>query len=240
MIKNKRVFITGTSSGIGLEQTKLFLKEGAVVFGMDIQPTFMEHRNFHFIKGDVRNKEDIKNAVQYASDGGNIEILVHTAGVLDDYKPALEVNETDFDYIMDTNFKSLHYLTQEVLKIMIENRKGIIITMASIAGLVAGGGGAAYTASKHAVIGYTKQLAYDYAAYGIRVNGIAPGAIRTKMNKKDFEGDGEIAQQVADETPVGRWGEAEEVAKVTLFLASEGASYIQGAIIPVDGGWIIK
>ncbi|AIS58855.1 3-oxoacyl-ACP reductase [Listeria ivanovii] len=240
MIKNKRVFITGTSSGIGLAQTELFLKKGAVVFGMDVQPTFIKHQNFHFFEGDVRDKKAIKEAVKYASVGGGIEILIHTAGVLDDYKPALDIDEAYFDYVMDTNFKSLHYLTQEVLKIMIENRKGIIITMASVAGLVAGGGGAAYTASKHAVIGYTKQLAYDYATYGIRVNGIAPGAIRTQMNQKDFEGDGEIAQQVANETPVGRWGEAEEVAKVTLFLASEGASYLQGAIIPVDGGWIIK
>lgn len=112
--------------------------------------------------------------------------------------------------------------------------------MASVAGLVAGGGGAAYTASKHAVIGYTKQLTFDYSRQGIRANALAPGAIQTPMNKADFEGDAEIAKWVANETPAGRWAQPDEVAKATLFLASEGASYIQGAVLPIDGGWIVK
>lgn len=90
--------------------------------------------------------------------------------------------------------------------------------MASIAGLIAGGGGIAYTSAKHAIVGFTKQLALDYAGQGIRVKGIAPGAIQTPMNAADFEGKGEMAEWVANETPVKRWAQPEEVAELTLFL----------------------
>src|SRR5699024_12157006 len=98
-----------------------------------------------------------------------------------------------------------------VLPHMLEQKKGVVVNMASSAGLVAGGGGAAYTASKHAIIGYTKQLDYDYCRDGIRANAIAPGAIQTPMNAADFAGDGEIAKWVAEETPAGRWARPEEV-----------------------------
>lgn len=123
---------------------------------------------------------------------------------------------------------------------MLDQNRGVIVNMASIAGLVAGGGGAAYTASKHAIIGYTKQLAYDYSRKGIRANAIAPGAIQTPMNEADFTGDGTMAKWIANETPAGRWAEASEVADLTLYLASDAASYIRGAVIPIDGGWIVK
>src|SRR5690625_5446760 len=108
---------------------------------------------------------------------------------------------------------------------MLKQRNGCIINMTSIAGLVAGGGGAAYTASKHAIIGYTKQLDYDYIREGIRANAIAPGAIQTEMNQADFEGDGELAKWVAEETPAGRWAQPEEVADLTLFLASRSEEH---------------
>lgn len=112
--------------------------------------------------------------------------------------------------------------------------------MASIAGLVGGGGGAAYTASKHAVVGYTKQVNLDYCREGIRANAIAPGAIQTPMNAADFSGDGKIAEWVAQETPAGRWAQPEEVAKLTLYLAGAASDYIHGTVIPIDGGWTAK
>ena len=112
--------------------------------------------------------------------------------------------------------------------------------MASIAGLVAGGGGAAYTAAKHGIIGYTKQLAYDYADKGIRVNCIAPGAINTPMNAADFAGDGEMAKEVARLTPAKRWAKPKEVAEMTLYLASPRADYVHGTVFTIDGGWTVK
>ena len=136
--------------------------------------------------------------------------------------------------------KSMYRLTQLLLPEMLQRTSGTIINMASIAGYVAGGGGVAYTSAKHAIIGFTKQLALDYASQGICVKGIAPGAIQTPMNAADFAGDGEMAEWVANETPVKRWAKPEEVAELTLFLATPQASYIQGAIVPIDGGWLLK
>ena len=124
---------------------------------------------------------------------------------------------------------------------MLENGHGTIVNMASIAGMVAGGGGAAYTAAKFGIIGYTKQLDYDYAAKGIRANCIAPGSIETPMNTKDFEeDDGKMAKWVADQTPAKRWAQPEEVAALTMFLASPRADYIHGTAVPIDGGWLEK
>mgnify|MGYP003469242295 FL=1 len=134
----------------------------------------------------------------------------------------------------------MYLVTNAVLKRMLAHKKGVIVNMASIAGMIAGGGGAAYTSSKHAVIGYTKQLSYDYCKEGIRVNGIAPGAIETPMNAADFEGDGAMAKWVAQQTPAGRWAKPEEVANVTLFLASAESDYMHATIIPIDGGWVNK
>src|SRR5699024_3789742 len=141
---------------------------------------------------------------------------------------------------MDTNIKGTYVVTNQILPHMLAGKAGVIVNMASIAGLVAGGGGAAYTASKHAIVGYTKQLDMDYCREGIRANAIAPGAIQTPMNKVDFEGDGEMAKWVAEETPAGRWAQPNEVANLTLYIASSLADYIHGAVIPIDGGWIAK
>ncbi|MDN6516432.1 MAG: SDR family oxidoreductase, partial [Lacticaseibacillus paracasei] len=123
---------------------------------------------------------------------------------------------------------------------MLARGHGIFINMSSIAGLVGGGGGVAYTAAKHAVIGLTKQLDLDYAAKGIRANALAPGAINTPMNAADFAGDGKMAAWVAQETPAKRWAKPEEVAQLSLFLASDAADYIHGTVIPIDGGWLEK
>ncbi|MYL59684.1 3-oxoacyl-ACP reductase, partial [Virgibacillus halodenitrificans] len=169
-----------------------------------------------------------------------IDILLNTAGVLDGYAKTLDTDEALWDRIMNTNIKGTYFVTNAILPHMIENVSGVIVNMASIAGLVAGGGGAAYTASKHAIIGYTKQLDLDYCREGVRANAIAPGAIQTPMNAADFAGDGAMAEWVASETPAGRWAQPEEVAGLTLFLASNAADYIHGAVMPMDGGWTIK
>ena len=111
--------------------------------------------------------------------------------------------------------------------------------MCSIASSLAGGGGHAYTSSKHALAGFTKQLALDYAEAGIQVFGIAPGAVKTSMTAADFEPGG-LADWVASETPIKRWIEPCEIAEVSLFLASGKASAMQGQILTIDGGWSLK
>lgn len=244
--KDQTIFITGAASGIGRAQVTAFLENGANVFGFDINKEGLEklaetYESFSFYVGSVFDKEAVGQAVQAALDTlKSIDVLLNTAGVLDDYANTLATDEALWDKIMNTNVKGMYVVTNAVLPNMLEQSGGVVINMASIAGLVAGGGGAAYTTSKHAIVGYTKQLAYDYSRQGIRANAIAPGAIETPMNEADFAGDGEMAKWVANETPAGRWAKASEVANLSLYLASEAASYIHGSVIPIDGGWIMK
>lgn len=242
----KVVFVTGAASGIGAAQAQAFLANGARVFAFDQQKQLLEElqRNFpkqlaYFI-GDVRDKESLQEAQLKCHElFGTVDILLNTAGVLDDYLPLHETEEELWDRIWETNVKSMFTLTKLLLPELLDNR-GTVINMASIAGLVAGGGGIAYTTSKHAIVGFTKQLALDYAAKELHVNAIAPGAINTPMNQADFAGDGQMAKWVAEETPVKRWAAPQEVAYATLFLASDEARYMQGNILPIDGGWLLK
>ncbi|MCP0887741.1 3-oxoacyl-ACP reductase [Ligilactobacillus sp. WILCCON 0076] len=244
----KVVLLTGVASGIGFAQAAKMLENGAYVFGGDLhfnaqikqlQKKYPAH--FFFKICDVRKKHDLAILVDYAlAKMTHIDILLNTAGILDAYQPSLNTSEKEWDNVMNTNLKSIFRLTNLVLPSMLQQKHGTIINMASIAGLVAGGGGAAYTAAKHAIIGYTKQLDYDYAGLGIRANCIAPGAIDTPMNAADFAGDATMAKEVARLTPAKRWAKPEEVAALTVFLASDSADYIHGVAIPIDGGWTEK
>ncbi|MGM0165809.1 3-oxoacyl-[acyl-carrier protein] reductase [Enterococcus sp. AZ135] len=243
---NKIVFITGAASGIGAAQTNAFLNAGARVFAFDqqerdlseLQKSYPEH--FSYFLGDVRNKKSLQEALKKCHEYfDTVDILLNTAGILDDYLPLNETDDDLWDRIFDTNVKSMFTLTKLLLPELLEHQ-GTVINMASIAGLVAGGGGLAYTTSKHAIVGFTKQLALDYAAKGLHVNAIAPGAINTPMNQADFSGDGQMAKWVAEETPVKRWADPKEVAYATMFLASDEARYMQGNILPIDGGWLLK
>ncbi|GKV68606.1 NAD(P)-dependent dehydrogenase [Sporosarcina sp. NCCP-2716] len=243
----KTVFITGAASGIGYAQAAAFLEHGASVFGFDLNEEGLRRlqedcpERMVFRLGSVGSPDDVKQAVELAiATFGRIDILCNTAGILDGFAKTLETDEALWDRIMDTNVKGMYLTTNAVLPHMLRQGAGVLVNMASIAGLVGGGGGAAYTASKHAVIGYTKQVDLDYCREGIRANAIAPGAIETPMNAADFAGAGEMAAQVAEETPAGRWAQPDEVAKLTLYLAGRAADYIHGAVIPIDGGWIAK
>lgn len=239
----KVVLVTGCASGIGLAQAQAFLAQGAIVFGVDqnFSKTLSNEARFTFYQADISNYQQCQNLVSECLEKfGRIDILLNTAGKLDGYADILSTSLESWHEIMHTNLNSMFYLIQLVLPSMLKQKQGTIINMASIASFVAGGGGVAYTASKHAIAGLTKQVALDYANQGISVKAIAPGAIQTPMNAADFAGDGAMAKWVADETPVKRWGQAQEVAELTLFLASEKSSYLQGNIVPIDGGWLLK
>ena len=235
--EEKLVIVTGAASGIGRAQVKAFLQEGASVIGIDIQQSDVVEQNYLHFVGSVTDQAFLEQTIAPIE---RIDILCNTAGVLDGYAKSLETDEALWDRIFNVNVKGMYFVTNAVLKKMLPRKDGIIINMASIAGLIAGGGGAAYTASKHAVVGYTKQLSYDYCREGIRVNGIAPGAIETPMNAADFEGTGEMAKWVAEQTPAKRWAKPKEVANLTLFLASEASNYMHATIVPIDGGWMNK
>lgn len=239
------VFVTGAASGIGEAQAKACVAAGAKVFGVDLSEKFskdlLESASFKSFVADLSKEAECLAAITTCHETfGKVNILLNTAGCLDEYRPLLETSNQLWQKILGSNLDSMFYLTKALLPEMLAADGGTIINMCSVASFVGGGGGIAYTTSKHAIAGFTKQLALDYADKGIHVTGIAPGAIRTPMNAADFAGDGKMAAWVAEETPLKRWAEAEEVAELTLFLASSKSQYLQGNIIPIDGGWLLK
>ena len=230
----RTVLVTGVSSGIGLAQAQLFLENGWRVYGVDRSEKPSLTGGFHFFQ------QDLILGFQPIFDWcPQVDVLCNTAGVLDDYKPLLEQSAQEIQEIFEINYVTPVELTRYYLTQMLKKQSGIIINMCSIASSLAGGGGHAYTSSKHALAGFTKQLALDYAEQGVQVFGIAPGAVKTSMTATDFEPGG-LAQWVADETPIKRWIEPEEVAELTLFLASGKAQSMQGEIVKIDGGWSLK
>lgn len=230
-----KVLITGVSSGIGLAQARLFLKNGCAVYGVDkSEAPDIQEENFHFLQLDITG-----NLAALFDVVPDVDILCNTAGILDAYKPLLAISDDEIADVFQTNFFATVAITRHYLAKMVERQAGIIINMCSIASFMAGGGGAAYTASKHALAGFTRQLALDYAKDKVQVFGIAPGAVKTAMTASDFEPGG-VADWVAQETPIGRWSSPDEIAELTGFLASGKASSMQGEIVKIDGGWSLK
>ncbi|MFD1432839.1 3-oxoacyl-ACP reductase [Lacticaseibacillus yichunensis] len=229
----QRVAVTGAASGIGAAQAAAFLRAGAAVLAVDQAPVSLA--GVEVLQGDVADPATASTIAAWQP-----TIVCNTAGQLDGYRSILETSLADWQHFLQVDLTSQFLICQAVLPDMLARGHGVFVNMASIAGLVAGGGGVAYTAAKHAVIGLTKQLDLDYAAQGIRANALAPGAIDTPMNAADFAGDGKMAAWVADQTPAKRWAKPEEVAAFTLFLASDAADYIHGAVLPIDGGWLAK
>ena len=230
----KTVLVTGASSGIGRAQALAFLENGYRVYGVDKDenPGFLNE--LRFIKLDLTG-----DLTPLFTSLPEVDILCNTAGVLDDYRPLHETRDEDWEQLFALNLTATMKITRFYLQKMLEKKSGIIINMCSIASFLAGGGGAAYTASKHALAGLTKQIALDYADKNIQVFGLAPGAVKTAMTAADFEPGG-LADWVAEETPIKRWLDPQEVADISLFLASGKASAMQGEIIKIDGGWSLK
>lgn len=230
----KTVLVTGASSGIGRAQALTFLENGYRVYVVDKDenPGFLNE--LRFIKLDLTG-----DLTPLFTSLPEVDILCNTAGILDDYGPLHETSDEDWEQIFALNLTATMKITRFYLQKMLEKKSGIIINMCSIASFLAGGGGAAYTASKHALAGLTKQIALDYADKNIQVFGLAPGAVKTAMTAADFEPGGQ-ADWVTEQTPIKRWLDPQEVADVSLFLASGKAAAMQGEIIKIDGGWSLK
>ncbi|HBF75169.1 MAG TPA: 3-ketoacyl-ACP reductase [Lactobacillus sp.] len=247
-LKNKVAIITGAGSGMGAAMAKLFTKEGAKVVAVDLN---MERLNgvvdeinqtasvATAVKADVSKLEDVKNFFKVALDTyGQVDIVVNNAGVMDNMAPAGDVTDEMFHRVMAINTDSVLYATREAIKLFQPKHSGTILNIASVGGTNGARAGIAYTASKHAVVGMTKNTAYMYENDGIRVNAIAPGGIKTNIaetmqgiDKNGYE------RQAAGMGTSPEPGEASEIAAAALFLVSDEASYVNGAILPVDGGW---
>ena len=190
--------------------------------------------------GDVRHRADLERLVQHTVNKlGRVDVLVNNAGHFQKWAMSQEVPEDEWDDIIRTHLKASFLSSQLAAKHMLAQKKGSIINITSIAGMVGLPMTVSYTAAKWGMTGMTKCMALDWGSYHVRVNCIAPGYIRTPQNV-DVYTNPEIRSDVESKTPLCRFGEVEEVASTALFLASRASSYVTGETILVDGGWVAR
>ena len=193
------------------------------------------------VEANVASRDSVEAAAARSVElAGPVTVLMNNAGVLDDYAPILDTDEDLWDRIIGVNLTGVYRVTRALLPSMLGAGGGTIVNTCSIAGLVAGGGGTAYTASKHGVLGLTRQLAFDYGQQGVRVNCICPGAVETGMTKELFAAGEAAVMDSVNSVPAGRYAQPEELARLALFLATEDPSFSHGAAFVADGGWTIR
>jgi NAD(P)-dependent dehydrogenase (short-subunit alcohol dehydrogenase family) len=222
-----------------------FAAEGARVVAVDIdlpaaERTAAELQGARAMQLDVADAGAVRELARAIESAGPVDVLCNNAGIFDDYSPAADTAEQLWDRVNDVNVKGPFLLSAAFVGGMVERGGGAIVNTASIASVVAGAGGAAYTASKHALLGLTRQLAFDYGRHGVRVNAICPGAIATGMSERAQEGGNPHIRKLVDQSPAGRWGDPDEIARVAVFLASEDSTFMHGAPVLVDGGWTLS
>lgn len=243
---DKVVIITGGASGIGYATVEAFCKEGAKVVIADLQELGQQvsdefnHKGYQttFFKIDVRSEEENQALIQYTIDKyGGIDIVFANAGIAAD-APVDQLPIEAWKRTIDINLTAVYILNKFAIEYWLkENKKGIVVNCGSIHSWVGKHGVTAYAASKGGVKLLTQTLAIDYASKGIRVNAVCPGYIDTPLLAELSD---EVKKQLIMQHPIGRLGTAEEVASVVLFLAGDGASFVNGASILVDGGYVAQ
>lgn len=242
-MKGKTAIITGGGSGFGREAALNLAKRGANIAIVDISEEKGEETvklckelgvDAFFIKADVSKVDDVKNYVQQTiKHFGKIDMFFNNAGISGSGVKTLDCSEEEFVTIVNINLKGVFYGLKYVIKEMLKTGGGSVVNTASLVGLVGMPTLGPYSATKHAVIGLTKTIAGEYGRDHIRINAIAPGTNETPMVKAFPQ---EAIKEMAEAVPMGRLGQPYEVGNVVRFLLSDEASYIHGAVIPIDGG----
>jgi 3-oxoacyl-[acyl-carrier protein] reductase len=247
-LKGKKVLVTGASSGIGSATAVLFGRQtcfiGVHYFATkDGAEKTLEQVKINsdgiLLRADIRDQKQVKKMVeQFAKTAGGIDILINNAGSLIDRQP-FETATLDYhEDIYATNVRSVFLVTQAALPYL-KKSKGNIVNIGSVGGHTGGGNGSGmYAGAKAAVATETISMANEFAKYGIRVNSVLPGFIETRFHKRFSSA--QRRKEVAQKTPLGRNGTAEDIAKAVLFLASEAASFITGEYIAVNGGLYMR
>ncbi|MNN01946.1 Cyclopentanol dehydrogenase [compost metagenome] len=247
-LQNQVAVVTGAASGMGKQIALLFAKEGAKVVVSDlnldganatVEEISSQGGTSFAIKTNVAVEEDIQKLIDTTVETyGTVDILINNAGIMDNMEPAGDIEDEKWERIIAINTTSVMRSTRKVLPIFLKKKKGVIVNVASVGGLYGVRAGAAYTASKHAVVGFTKNTGFMYAQEGIRCNAIAPGGVETNIGASMTN----INKYGATRQSLGlainpRMGKAEEIAKVALFLASDDSSFVNGTVITADSGW---
>jgi NAD(P)-dependent dehydrogenase (short-subunit alcohol dehydrogenase family) len=245
-LKDKVAVVTGAGSGIGRAITELYLKEGAKVVAADIDAARLEELantvqagdNLLTLAGNIADKAHAEQLIDSAVNTfGNLDILVNNAGIVDGFEAVGEVSDEVWQRVMAVNVDGPMYTSRKAVQAMQANGGGVIVNISSVGGLFGGRAGVAYTTSKHALIGMTRSIAWQYAPSGIRCAAICPGGVETNIMPKMPENT--LGWQRAQSTFAMNLGQGkpEELATVALFLASDEASFVNGAILTADGGW---
>lgn len=245
LLENKVAFVSGGGSGIGRAVAEAYAREGAKVVVSDINVEHGEATvktiqdnggDAFFVKGDSSSAIDNKKMVEVTvSKYGRLDIACNNAGMGGPAKPTGEYEPESWDSVIALNLSGVFYACRYQLEQMEQNGGGSIVNIASIHGQVAAPNSPAYTASKHGVVGLTKNIAAEYALKNIRCNAVGPGYIETALLKDHLNKD--MMNAIAAKAPMNRLGTAEEVAELVLFLSSEKSSFTTGSYIIADGGY---
>jgi len=249
-LKDKISIITGAGSGLGREMALLFAREGSSVVVAELKEESgkrvaeeiqKEGGSALFVKTDVSRSADVQRMVEEAlSAFARIDVLVNNAGVNPSRTPLAETSEEHWHLTLTVNLKGVFLCSKSVLPVMMKQKGGSILHIASAAGLVGCSSRAAYSASKGGVVGLTRSMAVDYASHGIRVNSICPGFIETELTHSYFDDirrDPKRWQHIIELHALDRIGVPSDVARAALFLASDESSWITGLNLAVDGGF---
>jgi NAD(P)-dependent dehydrogenase (short-subunit alcohol dehydrogenase family) len=239
---NKVAIVTGGGSGLGFAIANAFTSNNitTVIIGRDEMKLANAKQqlgiNCHYKVCDLSNLAAIPPVVEeIVNEFGHIDILVNNAGI-NMKKAFTEVTDEDFQKIITTNISAVFSISREVVKHMLPRKSGCIINISSMAAQYGLPKVIAYTASKTAIDGMTRAMAVELSPDGIRVNAIAPGFIYSEMTAKALDSDPERKAKVFNRTPMGRMGQPEDIGDAALYLAGDGAKYVTGVVLPVDGG----
>ncbi|GLC31814.1 SDR family oxidoreductase [Clostridium omnivorum] len=246
-LKGKNAIVTGGNTGLGQAFSLALAKAGANIMMPSIMPDDPEFNKVIeaegvkavYMEADITKPSVPKQIVEKCVEVlGSVDILVNCAGICI-CKPVLEFGRSEWDTMMSINLTAAFEMTHEVIQYMIPQKSGKIINICSMFSFLGGQWSPAYTASKHGIAGLTKTYCDELAQYNIQVNGIAPGYFKTKAAEFSMN-DPERNKWIMDHTPEGRWGDVADLMGATVFLASEASHFVNGHVLAVDGGFLMR
>jgi 2-deoxy-D-gluconate 3-dehydrogenase len=247
-LDGKVALVTGAGQGLGQGMALALAEAGADIAGLDRgsseatgEAVRTLGRRYHQVICDLRaaSVDDLNQIVaQIVTEIGRLDILVNNAGIIR-RAPALEFSEADWDDVLHINLKAAFFLSQAAARVMVPQGGGKIINIASMLSFQGGIIVPSYTASKSGIAGITRALANEWAKHGLNVNAIAPGYMATD-NTAALRANPDRVPAILERIPAGRWGTPDDLKGVVVFLASAASDYMQGAIVPVDGGWLTR